>query len=87
MAETVAFPESDGGPGTSPHGALLWKQYQQGLDSLKNGRGIDPAVAVGGTEPLAETYLTNNPDNDPYTDGFADGEQPVFSMTRQLRDF
>jgi len=87
LADMAAFPESDGGPGASTHGQTLWKLYQQGLDGLKDGTAIDPAVSDSGQEPTAETYLTENPDNDPYADGFSDGEQPVFSMTRQLRDF
>lgn len=90
LAETAQFPEVPSGAGdqaSSPHSQRLWKMYQDGLASLKDGSAIDPLSACSSAEALAETYLTANPDNDPHNDGSEDGQQPAFSMQRSLRDF
>jgi hypothetical protein len=87
LTEMGKFPEADVGPASTPHGQALWRIYQDGLKSLKDGSAIDPATAGSASSVYAETYQTANPDNDPYEDGTGDGQQPAFSMSRDLREF
>lgn len=89
LAEAAEFPEFDGGPGFTPQAQRYWAMYQSRLDELKLGAAIDPAVTVSDADNLARTYLTDNPDNLGFdgSDGFTDGQQPVFSIGRDGVDY
>jgi len=87
QAEAAMFPESAGSVGGTPQAQRYYTQYMAGLASLKDRSGIDPTVATSGSSSAARSYLTDNPDNDPLTDGTTEGQQPVFAMSRFARDF
>lgn len=84
-----AFPESiqstNGGP-IVPAYAFWEKRYQDALAMIRS-REMVLAGAPMANGSLAETYLTDNPDNDPFNDGFEDGQQPIFSTLESLRPF
>ena len=84
LAEEAAFPEFDGGPGTTTQGQRYYKQYQDGLKGLKDGSLIDPSAATASTSTLARTYQTDNPANDPTNDGTSPNHQPLFSMSKEF---
>ncbi len=65
LAEQAMFPEQ-GGPGATPHGAWLWRQYQVGLKELKESplpsslRGDDSAASFWTEHPTTEPAPDDN---------------------------
>lgn len=85
----IAFPEAqtqNNNTAVLGAGDFWEKRYQNALDRLLSRDLVLVGVDMGNSS-LASTYLTDNPDNDPFEDGFTDGQQPVFSMSDRLRDF
>lgn len=84
-----AFPETiqsnNGGPAI-PAYAFWEKRYQDALKALRERTITLPGVVMSGSQN-AQTYLTDNPTNDPFNDGFETGQQPVFSTLESLREF
>lgn len=76
---------SNGGP-VVPAYAFYEKRYQDALKMIDKRDLTFPGVSVGNAV-LSSTYLMDNPDNDPLTDGFTSGQQPRFSIGSNLREF
>ncbi len=85
----AAFPESvqssNGGP-VIPAYAYWEKRYQDALALIREGSMSLPDAPTTGAQD-AQTYLTDNPDNNPFEDGTSEGQQPIFSLYESLRPF
>lgn len=76
---------SDSGGPVIPAYAFWESRYKAALKAIDD-RTVDSesAAMTGG---LARAYLTDYPDNDPWQDGATDGQQPIASMSSNLREF
>lgn len=64
LAEMAMFPEAAGTPGGSPHGAQLWKMYQEFLKWLEKGK-LPTAL---GAHPLPRGFFEQHPITEPTED-------------------
>lgn len=64
LAEMAAYPEADGGQGSTPQGERLWKMYQQGLAAISKGDAIPPEAVTTSERLLARSWQTENPEDD-----------------------
>jgi len=88
LAEAAQFPEfNPASPGNTPQSARYWKMFQGFIAGIIDNSLVDPGAAVSGNDPLAQTYLTDNPGWPTDDDGMTDGQQPVFSMSPFVRQF
>lgn len=82
-----AFPESQTVPNGSPNVpvyAFYEKRYQDAITKILNRDIVLVGVEMGSAS-LASTYLTDNPDNDPWNDGSTSGQQPIFMVGKRLQ--
>ncbi len=73
----------NGGPVT-PAYAYYQKLYDDRIKGILNRDLVWPGAPMGNAS-LPSTYLTDNPSNNPFDDGFTWGQQPEFSIRPILR--